>query len=483
MRMWGHLGVVLLSGVACSFELDLEDNSIPPTVAFEFTMSGADEASGTLMIPVILSRPAEQEVTVDYSLLNGNNATPGVDFDITTGKLVFAVGESRREVPVTIKDDADETEMVETFDIALTSPVGATLDEVRAIHSVRIADHILPRVTIGPGPTTSSEGTPSSLIVRLDKPSEGQSTVVVGVAGGTPAPVNNNDLTIVDGTQVVIPNGEMMVSIPIGEKDDVLDEEDNEIAVFTLRGASPNLVLGAAKTLDHLIADNDNPPLVRFNNATANIAENGLGELVTVSLTAASGRQVTVDYIRDANDTADAGDATVTGSPGTLTFDPGQLSKTIAIGVINDNVDEDNETVIVTLSNAVHATINNGTHTATIQDNDTSTVTFQNTAATIDEDSPGGFDITVRLSTPSSKTVTVPFSLNGGTTATDGEDFMINTASPLVFDPGVTMLTISVDAPDNSPGNESDERVIIDIGTPTNAPRGNPSRFTLTIRE
>jgi len=481
--MGGRLGCVLLLGFACSFELDLEDNTIPPTVAFEFTMSGADEASGTIMVPVILSRPAEQEITVDYSLLNGNNATPGVDFDLATGKLVFAVGESRREVPVTIKDDADETEMVETFDIALSSPVGATLDEVRAIHSIRIADHILPRVTVGPTPTSSSEGTPSSLIVMLDKPSEGQSTVVVGVAGGAPAPIGTGDVTIVDGTQVVIPNGEMMVSVPIGEKDDALDEEDNEVAVFTLRGASTNLVLGATKTIDHSIVDNDDPPTVRFNNATATVAENGIGETVTVSLTAASGRQVTVDYIRDANDTADAADATVTGSPGTITFAPGQVTKTIAIGVVNDNVDEDNESVIVTLSNEVHAIIGTGTHTLTIQDNDTSTVSFQGNSATIDEDSPGGINLTVRLATPSSKTVTVPFSLNSGTTATDGSDFTINTASPLVFDPGTTQLTIAIDAPDNAPGNEADERVIIDLGTPTNAPLGTPSRFTLTIRE
>lgn len=484
MVAWRSLGVLWVLGLACSFELDLEDNAAPLTVAFEFTMSGADEASGTIMVPVVLSRPADTDVTVDYSLLGGNNAMPGVDFDLVTGKLVFGVGEYRKEIPVTIRNDTDETEMAESFDIALSAPVGAVLDETRAIHSVRIADHILPRVSVGTGPTTSSEGTPSSLTIVLDKPSEGQSTVVVGVAGGTPAPVSANDLTIVDGTQVVIPDGATMVTVPIGEKDDALDEEDTEVAVFTLRGASQNLVLGATKTIDHLVADNDDPPLVRFNNGTASVQENGLGTAPTVSLSAPSGRQVRVTYMRDAGDTADDADATVIGSPSTLTFDPGQTSKTILISVANDNVDEDNETVVVNLSNAANATINNGTHTLTIQDNDSSVVTFQNSSATVDEDSPGGTSITVRLSTPSSKTVTVPFSVNGGmTSATNNEDYIINTASPLVFAPGVTQLNIDVDIPDNSPGNESDERVVLDLGTTVNAPRGNPSRFTLTIRE
>jgi len=483
MRMWRHVGVLLLVGFACSFELDLVDNSVPATVAFEFTMSGADEASGTLMIPVILSRPADVEITVEYALLNGNNATPGVDFDIVTGRLVFAVGEYRKELPVKINDDGLEGEMVESFDIALSSPTNATLDESRAIHSVRIADHILPRVIVGPGFTTSSEGAPSMLLVKLDKPSEGTSTVVVGVSPGAPAAANANDYTIADGAMVTFQAGEMMKTIAIGEKDDALDEEDNETVVFTLRGASPNLVIGAAKTIDHLIADNDDMPQVRFNNATANVQENLLGETTTVSLNTASGRTVRVDFIRDAADTADNGDATVFNSPGTLTFDPGQTSKSVVIGVNNDNVDEDNETVLVNLSNAVNATITTAIHTCNIVDNDTAAVSFSTSTSSVDEDSSGGISISVRLSTPSSKQVSVPFTLNNGTTATDGSDFTIITASPLVFDPGVTQLTINIDVPDNSPGNESTERVVIDLQTPTNAPLTSPTRHTLSISE
>jgi hypothetical protein len=482
MSAWRHLAVVVVLGFACTFDLDLQDNSVPPSIAFEFTMSGADEMSGVLMIPVILSRPAEQEISVDYKLLSGNGATPDVDFELRTGTLVFAIGEHRKELPVTIKNDLDETEMVESFDIALVTPVNATLDEVRAIHSVRIADHILPRVSVGTAPTMSSEATPSMLTVRLDKPSEGESTVVVGFAGGSPA-ASGADLTITDGTVVTFTNGQMMALVPIGEKDDTLDEEDNEVAVFTLRGASPNLVLGATRTLYHSIADNDLPPLVRFNNATANVGENGLGETTTVSLSTASGRQVRVDFIRDGNDTADGGDATVIGSPGTLTFDPGQTNKTIVLTVNNDAIDEDDETVLVNLSNAVNATLGTATHTCNIIDNDTASVSFLNSTSSVDEDSAGGVNITVRLATPSSKTVTVPFSINGGTTATEGSDFTIGTASPLVFPPGSTQITISVDVPDNPPGNEANERLILDLGTPTNAPLGGTTRHTLTIGE
>ena len=482
MLAWRQLAVLPLLGLACTFELDLEEAAEEPRVAFEYEMSGADEMSGVLMIPVVLSHVATKQVTVDYALLGGNGATPDVDFTLPTGKLVFAIGEVRKEVPVSITPDSDESEMVESFDIALATPVGATLDPARAIHSVRISDHILPRVTIGPTDTNANEGAPSQLYVRLDRPSEGESTVVVGVAGGSPA-ASSADLTITDGTVVTFTNGQMLVMVPIGEKDDALDEEDNEIAVFTLRGASPNLVLGATKTLNHAIADNDLPPIVRFNNATANVAENGLGETINVSLNTASGREVRVDYIRDGSDTADNGDATVIGSPGTLKFDPGEMTKTILLSVNNDSIDEDDETVLVNLSNAVNATFGTATHTLNIVDNDTASVSFMSSSSSVDEDSSGGVNITVRLSTQSAKTVSVPFSLNGGTTATNGSDFSIDTQSPLVFAPGTTQLTISIDVPDNAPGNESNERVIIDLGTPTGAPLGGTTRHTLTISE
>jgi len=40
---------------------------------------------------------------------------------------------------------------------------------------------------------------------------------------------------------------------------------------------------------------------------------------------------------------------------GTLTFSPGELCKTISIAVVDDGVDEDNETIVITLSNPANA--------------------------------------------------------------------------------------------------------------------------------
>ena len=53
-----------------------------------------------------------------------------------------------------------------------------------------------------------------------------------------------------------------------------------------------------------------------------------------------------------------------------LTFSAGETSKTIAVTVLADALDEANETVTMTLSSASNATISDATGTFTITDDD-----------------------------------------------------------------------------------------------------------------
>ena len=84
-----------------------------------------------------------------------------------------------------------------------------------------------------------------------------------------------------------------------------------------------------------------------------------------VSLSAASAKTVTVDYATSTagGDTAAGGDFTETS--GTLTFTPGQTRKTFTVPTVADDVDEENETFTVTLSNPNNATLAPGAATAT----------------------------------------------------------------------------------------------------------------------
>src|SRR5262249_10983592 len=56
---------------------------------------------------------------------------------------------------------------------------------------------------------------------------------------------------------------------------------------------------------------------------------------------------------------------------GTLTFNPGETSKTIAITICGDTTSEGNETFVLTLSNPTNATLGTTSATGTIVDDDT----------------------------------------------------------------------------------------------------------------
>src|SRR5690606_35996465 len=88
----------------------------------------------------------------------------------------------------------------------------------------------------------------------------------------------------------------------------------------------------------------------------------------TVTLSAASGRSVSVNYATS-NGTATAG-SDYTATSGTLTFTPGQTTKTITVPIANDTQPESSETFTVTLSGASNATIADATGIGTITDND-----------------------------------------------------------------------------------------------------------------
>jgi len=91
----------------------------------------------------------------------------------------------------------------------------------------------------------------------------------------------------------------------------------------------------------------------------------------TVTLTPATTQPVTVRYQTAAGTATETSDFFGTG--GTLTFAPGETTKTIPVQIRGDNSSEPDETFTVTLSNPTNATIGRATATGTILTDDLAT--------------------------------------------------------------------------------------------------------------
>ena len=99
------------------------------------------------------------------------------------------------------------------------------------------------------------------------------------------------------------------------------------------------------------------------SDATASEEDDSTIDFV-VTLNPASGETVSINYAT-ANGTATAGDD-YTAKNGSLTFNAGETSKTIQLFIIDDTVDDDNETLTLTLSDPSGAEISDGQATGTI---------------------------------------------------------------------------------------------------------------------
>jgi hypothetical protein len=131
-----------------------------------------------------------------------------------------------------------------------------------------------------------------------------------------------------------------------------------------------NATLGSNTVHTYTINDNDAAPTVEFDQTSSNGDESATPALLGVSLSSSSGDTVTVDYDVTGG-TATGGGVDYTLASGTLTFDPSDTSEDISLTLVDDSEDESDETIEVTLSNAVNATLGSNTvHTYTINDND-----------------------------------------------------------------------------------------------------------------
>jgi CSLREA domain-containing protein len=208
-------------------------------------------------------------------------------------------------------------------------------------------------------------------------------------------------------------------------------------------------------------------PSVSINDIQVTEGNSGTTNAVfTVTLSQASNLSVAIDFTT-ANGTATAGSDYETGS-GKLTFNPGELTKTIEIKVTGDTQTEPNETFFLNLSNAANATIGDNQGLATITDDDDAPTLSINDLS-LNEGNAGAtaFTFTVQLSAASTQTVTVNYVTANDTAVAPG-DYTALPSTPLSFAPGETQKTITV-LVNGDNVNEPNETFLVNLSNAVNA--------------
>jgi hypothetical protein len=189
----------------------------------------------------------------------------------------------------------------------------------------------------------------------------------------------------------------------------------------------------------------------------------------TVTLSGPSLDTVTVNYAA-ADGTATTADNDYRATSGTLTFSPGQTSKTVTVLVNGDRKVEPDETFFVNLSNPANASLADGQGRGTILNEDaappTPSLSISDVSLTEGNGGTKNFVFTVTLSAASTQTVAVSYATANGT-ATAGSDYTAASGT-LTFTPGQTSKTITV-AVKGDKVKEPDETFFVNLSGAANA--------------
>ena len=296
-------------------------------------------------VTVSISDGSWKPVRVKYTLVGGS-AAAGTDFTAATGTLEFDRTHSRRTIPVPVTADG-VAEGVETLTVVLSDPINARIR--RGTATLTIVDATTPVITAVP--FVAREGADAAFVFRLSEPMSTPVSFRVTTNPGTAtAP---SDFPAKTSELVTFQSADTPAYFPIKLPNDN-EVEGTESFTLTLSDASGATI--ATPVVTATILDGNAPPLnpalAAATITDAVVTEGNAGTAparFTLSLGGAALTPVAVAW-STADATAVAG-SDYTGAAGTLTFQPGETSKTIDVLVHGDKRHEIDETFTVVIGN------------------------------------------------------------------------------------------------------------------------------------
>lgn len=420
----------------------VEDDPRPSVFVDDVTVTEGNSGSAPANVIFRLSGPSDSNIAVNYLTSNGLGqgiAQGAADYQPRSGQVWFAPGQTTQTLPISIFGDRF-TEGNETFNVIASgiSSGSATLSDGNALITIADDDPTFGTMAFtasawGWAEDSGPNGTFDYLVTDLfdavirktttledrallefdvTRVIEGVVTSVtfdfgINAYTSNSEPVSvfayaaNGSITMADATLPAVLVGSYLPD-SLGPRSITLDRD----AVLAITGGSSYLGLRLQTlgtfTNTNIYTPGAGPtnapavvfhvaPVVSVNSPSTPEGDSGASNMLfTVSLSTAVTDTVTVNYTT-ADGTAAAG-SDYTATSGTLTFAPGETTKTVPVAMLGDTDLEANETLTLTLSSPVNATIGTGTGTGTIVNDDSAPVADAGPNQTAAEGSTVAFD-------------------------------------------------------------------------------------------
>ncbi len=395
--------------------------------------------------------PVEAETDTEFQYRTiPISATADLDYRSANETVTIEAGEllSPSVTLATLDDLIDEFQ--ESFAIEITTEASIELEFDYVVVPIEDDD---PEVSIS---LRGEEASEDAGILSFEVSLSGQSgkTVSVDFAATDGTAAAGADYMPASGTLTFEP-GEVMQTVEVNLVDDANHEPDKWFELVLSNARNAGLSVSTARGT---IRDDD--PLLTITAASATEAEGRL-EFVVTGTRIRTSAPATVDYAT-VDRTATAGTDYEPVS-GTLTFTADSATQTVVVPLIDDALDEPDETLALVLTDPVNAELAATEAEGTITDDDP-LPELRIDGGSASEGETLGFVVTLSGST--SRTVTVDYA-TADASAMAGSDYAAASGT-LDFAPGESSATVSVEIVDDVT-YEPDETFLVRLSSPVNA--------------
>ena len=434
--------------------LMIEDDEAHPTVTLHLSEMTIDENGGEATVTARLSHPSSEATAVTVSAAAVSPAI-AADFTLNGSALTIAQGLTGSAGTVTIAaNDNDADAANKSVQVSATAQNNHGVAGTPSAVTLTLADDDERGFALSPAALTTREGTDIAYQVALTTQPAGTVTVTVSATGtitlATADSPQDADFGASKTLTFTTSDWQTTQTVTLRAGADSNQTDDTYTISHSASGGGYGSVLG---TLSLRVLDvQKTAPVLVLTVDRATIPEDGNPTLVKVTATLGGLAPSQVSVALTVNPgTAASGDYTSNGTSfeigGTYTYnDTFQTSHDIGITAVNDGLDENDETVIVT------ATVSGVTvvpATVTIVDDDTRGVTITPEQLVVAEGSSRNYEVV--LDSQPTGTVTVRLSRTGDS------DITVSPIS-LTFDENdwSTAQTVTVEADEDAdPLNDS----------------------------
>jgi putative cell wall-binding protein len=401
-----------------------------------------------------LDEPSLVPIVVDYSTTDGTATTADADYVGKNGSETFLPGQTLKTVSVTVNGDT-RVEPEETFALVVTAAPAAHIADGEGLAQIANDDVAsVPTFTIADTSAAEDAGT-MQFTVSLTRPSGTETTsysISYATTDGTASsglPISGDgDFDSTSGS-LTFGSGVTTKTIDVTLNDDST-YEGNETFSVDLSGAPNGTLIGRSRATGTILENESYPTLTVTGNSRAEDAPSNQPLVFTVALAPPSSQTVTVNWAT-ADGSAKVADNDYVAANGTLTYAPGQTSKTIEVDQTADANIEPDETVTLSLTGVQNAQV--GTIApATITNDDSGPRSLRFDGASLTEGDSGTqkLQLTLQLNGYSDEAITVRWQTqdatgqNAATSAGDNQDYVPVAATNVTIPAGQAAKTVEV---------------------------------------